>query len=121
MVNFTHDIKKTAKKDMVDWLKRRDLFGVQIGLAKDFYPVHRTMISGSISMLLYVYMIHFASSTYIKVFKGHTENVNSHFMAFNLDDPNESFIPAENGFNFGFGFTKGLPPSYGHISFSVIS
>ena len=106
---------------MANWLKRRDLFGVTIGLTYEGYGVHRTVISGLLSMLLRLYMIHFAASTYIKIYKGHTEDFRSHFMTFDLDDPKEKISPSENGFNLGFGFTKGLPRSYGTISFSVVN
>ena len=121
MVKLSHEHLKTVKTDMKNWLKRRDIFGVPVGLTYNFYPVHRTVISGSLSILLRVYMVHFAASTYIKILKGHTENVHSHFMTFDVDDPKERFIPSESGFNLGFGFTKGFPPSYGNISFSVVS
>jgi hypothetical protein len=75
MVNFSHSIKETVKTDITNWLKRRDLFGVNIGLYYNFYPVHRTVLSGALSMLLRIYMVHFAASTYVKIWRGHTENI----------------------------------------------
>jgi hypothetical protein len=121
MVNLSHSIKKTFRTDIADWLKRRDLFGVSIGLVYKDSQVHRTVLSGVISMLLRIYMVHFAASTYVKIWRGHTENVYSQIMTFDLDDPSERIIPSELGFNLGFGFMKGLPAAYGNIRVTVVS
>ena len=67
MVNLSHGLKKIIRTDIAEWVKRRDYFGVPIGLTRNFYGVHRTVVSGALSMFLRVYMIYFAASTYIKV------------------------------------------------------
>ena len=77
MKTLSHATKQTIKTDMTEWLKRRDLFGVPIGLTYKFYPVHRTLISASLSMLMRIYMVYFAASTFIKIYSGHTENIHS--------------------------------------------
>jgi hypothetical protein len=121
MVNLSHAKKETLRTDISNWFKRRDLFGVSIGLTYKFYPVHRTVLSGLLSMVLRIYMVHFAASTYIKIWRGHTENIFTQLMTFDLDDPYERITPSELGFNLGFGFTKGLPQEYGNLSVSVVS
>jgi hypothetical protein len=84
MVNFNFSNKKEFKADIANFMKRRDLFGVPIGLTYEYYQVHRTVLSGSLSLLLRMYMVYFAASTYIKIYSGSTENINSQFMQFNI-------------------------------------
>jgi len=120
MANLSHANKYAFKGDIASWIKRRDYFGVSVGLTYKYYPVHRTVLSGLLSMLLRIYMIYFAASTCVKVWRGHTENIFSQITTFDLDDVSEKITPSELGFNLGFGFTKGLPSRYGEISVSVV-
>ena len=120
MANLSHANKFAFKGDIASWIKRRDFFGVSVGLTYNFYPVHRTVLSGILSMFLRIYMVHFAASTYIKIWRGQTENIFSQVTAFDLDDPSEQVNPSELGFNLGFGFTKGFPRKYGKIVAAMV-
>jgi hypothetical protein len=108
------------KAGIGSWLKRRDLFGVSIGLSYKSHPTHSTVISGLFSICLRIFMIYFSASTFIKPWRGQTENIFSQITLFDLDDPGEKIAPSELGFNLGFGFSEGLPPAYGNISVSVV-
>ena len=66
-------------------------------------------------------MIYFAASTFIVVWRQDTDRLTSELKKFNIDNPNENFIPGEAGFNFGFGFLQKLPPDYGELKFELVT
>jgi hypothetical protein len=61
-MNFDFDLLKQSplRNSMSFFIKKRDLFGVKVGLTYQGYPVHRTVCSGVLSIVLLTYMLWFS-------------------------------------------------------------
>ena len=106
---------------MSSWLKKSDMFGMKIGLTYKGSGLHKTLVGTFVSFFLWIYMIFFGASTFIVVWRHDTASISTAYLKFDIDDAKNGFVPANSGFNFGFGFAKKLPKKYGSLTMEIVT